>query len=165
MKTKKKKGFTLIEILIVIVILAVLASLVLPRMMAQPERALVAEAINYLGVIRRAQESIVGSTQGNWMNATAAVGGAGDAGWQGIGMGPVSGTSSFSYACVAGAYDAAGAAAGDPGTCTATRSNIPAGNAKNGGTITVRLNTGRVTACGGAYVIVGTADALGTTCA
>lgn len=159
---KRKKGFTLIELLIVIVILAILASLVLPRMMAQPERALVAEAINYLGVIRRAQESIVGSTEGTWLAATAnTTGAAGDAGWQGIGMGTLASNSSFTYSCVAGAYNAAGGIAGNAGTCTATR----VGGTKKDGKITIRLNSGNISGCEDGYVMVGDRDAKGTTCA
>lgn len=158
---KTKRGFTLIEVLIVIVILAVLASLVLPRMMAQPERAKVAEAVNYLGVIRRAQDSIVGSTEGNWIaanvNDTTGVGG--DAGWKTIGLGSLPATSSFYYSCTAGVYNSAGAAANAAGTCTATRRD----GTKANGTITMRLYSGTITACTN-YVLTGTAGAVGTTC-
>jgi prepilin-type N-terminal cleavage/methylation domain-containing protein len=51
-----RKGFTLIEILIVVVILAVLASMILPRMMGQSERAKLASAFTLMGVFRRAAE-------------------------------------------------------------------------------------------------------------
>lgn len=49
-----KKGFTLIEIIIVIVILGVLATLALPRLAAQVDAAEGAEAMQFLGVIKRA---------------------------------------------------------------------------------------------------------------
>ncbi|HNX68065.1 MAG TPA: prepilin-type N-terminal cleavage/methylation domain-containing protein [Candidatus Omnitrophota bacterium] len=52
----KNKGFTLIEVLIVVVIIAVLASLILPRMTAQIKRAESAEAMQMIGVMRRAAE-------------------------------------------------------------------------------------------------------------
>jgi len=70
-KVMNKKGFTLIEVLIVVVIIAVLASLLLPRMAAQTERAIAAEGLQTLGVIRRAQEQraeLNGST--NWTTAS-----------------------------------------------------------------------------------------------
>lgn len=52
-----KKGFTLTEILIVVVILGVLAALVLPRFMKQDERGIVAEAVANLSAIRQAEAS------------------------------------------------------------------------------------------------------------
>ena len=52
---KNRKGFTLIEILIVVVILAILAAMILPRFLGQTESAYVAEAQQSLGVLRRAQ--------------------------------------------------------------------------------------------------------------
>lgn len=66
-----KKGFTLIEVLIVVVIIAVLAALIMPKLLPQTERAVVAEAIQTLGIIKRAQvqlEDLTGST--NWTTAS-----------------------------------------------------------------------------------------------
>ena len=60
-------GFTLIEILVVIIIVGVLAGLGMPLLFRNVERSRAAEALNTLGVIRRAIESC--ATQYN-MDAT-----------------------------------------------------------------------------------------------
>lgn len=80
-----KKGFTLVEVLIVVVIIAVLASLILPRMLGQSPRAKAAEAFHMIGAIRRGAEirfdatgsyvvpsvtldaNTAGGISGNWM--------------------------------------------------------------------------------------------------
>lgn len=49
-------GFTLIELLVVILILGILASIAIPSLMRQTEKAREAEAKNNLGAINRAQE-------------------------------------------------------------------------------------------------------------
>lgn len=51
---KNKQGFTLIEVIIVIVILGVLATLALPRITGQIEASKAAEAVSMLGALRRA---------------------------------------------------------------------------------------------------------------
>ena len=51
---KNKKGLTLTEVLIVVVIIALFASLVLPRFFAQDERGVVAEAVAILSALRQA---------------------------------------------------------------------------------------------------------------
>lgn len=61
---KKTLGFTLIEVLIVVVIIAVLASLIIPRIVAAPEKAKLAEAYNTLGVLIRAQKAYADLTGG-----------------------------------------------------------------------------------------------------
>ena len=51
----KKKGFTLLEVLIATVVISVLAALVIPRVLHQVEKAKVAEAVTNLGAIRSAE--------------------------------------------------------------------------------------------------------------
>ena len=59
---RKMKGFTLIEIMIVIVILAILATMVLPKMLAAPESAYLAEANAHIGAMARAQDTYMQMT-------------------------------------------------------------------------------------------------------
>ncbi len=51
----KKSGFTLVEILVVVVILAVLGALIIPRILGRVEKAKEAEAFMNLGAIRSAE--------------------------------------------------------------------------------------------------------------
>jgi prepilin-type N-terminal cleavage/methylation domain-containing protein len=60
-------GFTLVELLIVVVIIGVMASLVIPRTTGQTEHAYVAEAVNMLGAMRRAQLRW-NNENGTWAN-------------------------------------------------------------------------------------------------
>ena len=55
---RRSKGFTLLEILIVIMIIAILASLILPRMVERADRATYAEAFEWMGVMRRGAEKM-----------------------------------------------------------------------------------------------------------
>jgi prepilin-type N-terminal cleavage/methylation domain-containing protein len=55
---RSKKGFTLIEIVIVIVIIGVLATLTLPKITGQIEASRAAEAMSMFGIIKRSAEQI-----------------------------------------------------------------------------------------------------------
>ncbi|MCA9405934.1 MAG: prepilin-type N-terminal cleavage/methylation domain-containing protein [Candidatus Omnitrophica bacterium] len=56
MKLNKKQGFTLLEIIVVIIIVGVLASLALPRLFSTIETTRGGEASRAIGVIRGAME-------------------------------------------------------------------------------------------------------------
>ena len=55
---KGEKGFTLVELAIVIVIIGVLAAFGVPRFRDSVERSKASEAFNYLSAIRGAQDAI-----------------------------------------------------------------------------------------------------------
>lgn len=55
-KTRTERGFTLVELAVVVVILGVLAAFGVPRFMASVERSKASEAFTYLSTIQTAQE-------------------------------------------------------------------------------------------------------------
>jgi prepilin-type N-terminal cleavage/methylation domain-containing protein len=54
--TKSRKGFTLVELAVVIVIIGVLAAFGVPQFLKSVERSKAAESFNYLSAVRAAQE-------------------------------------------------------------------------------------------------------------
>jgi prepilin-type N-terminal cleavage/methylation domain-containing protein len=67
----KRRGFTLVEVLIVVVIIAILAALILPKLLSQTENGYIAEAQNMLGTMRRAQDTHCSLSECNGTYATA----------------------------------------------------------------------------------------------
>jgi len=118
-----RSGFTLIEILIVVVILAVLAAIVIPRFLPQHEKAIMAEANQMLGTMVRAQTqymNINGATNFLSLNSTDLTN------WTRLGL-QYPNASNFLFSC-------------DPvsNSCTATRSNPS--SEYNGSTIRLLFN-------------------------
>ena len=63
----KKNGFTLVELLIVIVIIGILAAMVLPRIFGPTEQSRSTEARNMLGTIRQLEEAFRNGPSGTYM--------------------------------------------------------------------------------------------------
>jgi prepilin-type N-terminal cleavage/methylation domain-containing protein len=135
---KNRKGFTLIEILIVVVILAILATLVLPRMLAQPEGALIAEANQVLGALVRAEENYM-ALRDDFTAGLAMTDGSNSSQMSLLGMQPIVAGSRFTYAC-------------DTLACRATR-------AVGGGTIVVNYTSNpKVYSCTTPYTVAANAQ-------
>lgn len=55
LRLRRQSGYTMAEILIVVVMIAIMASLAMPRLLNQSPKARAAEAVNVLGAIHRAE--------------------------------------------------------------------------------------------------------------
>src|SRR5678810_1118015 len=55
-RNRGRKGFTLVELAVVIIIIGVLAAFGVPRFLDSVERSKAAEAFNYMSAVRAAQE-------------------------------------------------------------------------------------------------------------
>ena len=133
-RKRRQKGFTIVELLVVLVILGILASLVVPRLVAQTRGAETAEGTNMLGAIRRTVSAQVDS--GSAVNAYSQppANAAGGTQWTALGLGPLPATARFIYT-------------GDGANVTATN-KVTAAN-----TIVMDITTGAIT-CNGAYTAI-----------
>jgi type IV pilus assembly protein PilA len=68
--TESRKGFTLVELAVVIVIIGVLAAFGVPQFLKSVERSKAAEAFNYLSAVRSAQERFL-AKEGVYAGATS----------------------------------------------------------------------------------------------
>jgi prepilin-type N-terminal cleavage/methylation domain-containing protein len=128
-----KSGFTLLEILVVIIIVGVLASVAMPTLFRNVERSRATEALNTLGVIRRAVTGCSMQFNGAFTNCgTFAAIGMQD---PSSGAVPANPTSHFNYS-----IPAVGAA---NYTITATRVALDNGN--SGDTINIIQAAGVIT--------------------
>ncbi len=73
-RLKVQGGFTLIEIIIVIIIIGFLAALALPRFLNTVEYSRATEAVNYLGSVKRAMDACSVQNNGSFANCTTVPG-------------------------------------------------------------------------------------------
>ncbi len=71
---RSRKGFTLVELAVVIVIIGVLAAFGVPQFLKSVERSKAAEAFNYLAAVRAAQERYL-AKNGFYYSGTVGAGG------------------------------------------------------------------------------------------
>ena len=135
-KWHEKNGFTLTELLLVIGILAVLATLALPRYFPQSEKARIAEAIGILSAIRQGELAYF-LQKGTHLPISSAPG---DPGWDKIGMddpnpSATAATRYFGFSVTVGANPPTFTA-----TATRTQTGVPAAYATNWGTRLITID-------------------------
>ena len=109
MRKMAKNGYTLTEILMVVIILAILASMTLPRLASQTEKANVSEGAGILGAIRQGEMAYRLDT-GSYLSPAS------DADWAKLGLdNPNTGTPKFTYS-VDGAGTGTATRAADAGS-------------------------------------------------
>jgi type IV pilus assembly protein PilA len=132
-KIKNKLGFTLLEILVVIIIVGVLASVAMPSLFRNVERSRAVEAFFTLGVIKRQMDGCSMQFNGNYTTCGT---------FNQMGMQDPSNSSNplshFNYA-ISGVGQGAF-------TITATRASLD--NGATGDSISVILNAGTLTRTG-----------------
>ncbi len=70
--TKTERGFTLVELAVVVVIIGILAAFAVPKFLNSVERSKAAEAFNYLSTVQTAQERYH-ARQGSYASSMAAL--------------------------------------------------------------------------------------------
>jgi len=70
MRCDKRSGFTLLEVIIVIIIVGVLASLALPRFFATVEFSRSTEALTSIGALRQSVERCFTAQDGDYLDCT-----------------------------------------------------------------------------------------------
>ena len=70
MRHKNSNGYTLTEILLVVGIISLMASLIIPRLFPQAERARVSEAVGILGAARQGEEAFFLENTGIYLAIT-----------------------------------------------------------------------------------------------
>lgn len=145
----KHTGFTLLEVLFIVAIIAILAALVIPRLMMPREQVLAEEAQEFLETIRLSQINVRdrGSAPGWTLAKSYRQGEAPDPGWNILAVKPLTEEAPFAYVCHP-----------DRGACTAKRVGS-AGEPKTGGIIAIDLETGNFY-CEAPYAVIGSRNGL-----